>query len=876
MNKSKSKTNVNKVNIIPIELNRDASLLHDDLLRETFDTMQLYNDERDASRKHRLMFTLYPICSNDLYNNITEIVYKEGSDDAMVLTNNGNTGNKTINNGAISSENLTRKHAIRNTEYTNEKFKLTYHCGSDIFNNHLLRMKENISVQKRGSNSASKCLVYTTDKLSSKMDAFNTIGDYSRTFNGSDIKIKIPASSAKYTYSTSYNGNLPLYNINTVKTFKDAYSDGIKRENGWMGFYNKTSLSIPVSSNYYVNKCFNNMPGCQFIDVAPERDLFYFTPKKNEYKNRLEYNWECFITYPFKSVYKDSDLLTGNGLPLLKFDDTKVYHEYYNNSGEVIALFRCPVKHNLHVGDSIKLILPENSPSSKKKVTCEVVKVGNHEGKYVDRYFSVRKSDFEDFLLPINNPIEPTRFVRLSNGFECEYYFRKFKKVYNYKTNESLKSTINKLAFSDTIYGDDVSQLVFTDDIDITELRDNRNRPLTELYLTIIKTNAGYKGWYENGKYSDYNENNKIQTVEFSHVFGKVTSGLDLPTFAGKHYHTLRYQHNINNGQECIISGITIANQSSTKIESDINKDMDEFYGDLVEFDPISVTETVLEDVFHRFNTAQREYLNKTSMYSTIYHDEMLGDMYDYDRYGTSYVTDENRIREYKINEGFANLAPEGYIYKPHHKIKIGIFKDLVSQCSDTPLYMNTYSFVTNANYDVVFYTNDNYLFMCGDMISFSNFMTKKFFNYKITEYKLVNDEKGTFIGKAEFYDSPYGEPTTDDKESDVLWFNHSMSTPYYANLLTDGSGRFLWRDIKNPSEMTFHDDLYDIPYTNGSFYHHENITFYVRRQDPFNYYNMRVNKDGVEIENNFEVPTVELDNSEYAHIPENNSSSCF
>ena len=44
---------------------------------------------------------------------------------------------KSLNNGAISSENLTRKQAIRNTEYTNDKFNLTYHCGTDIFNNHL-------------------------------------------------------------------------------------------------------------------------------------------------------------------------------------------------------------------------------------------------------------------------------------------------------------------------------------------------------------------------------------------------------------------------------------------------------------------------------------------------------------------------------------------------------------------------------------------------------------------------------------------------------------------------------------------------------------------------------------------------------------------
>ena len=89
-------------------------------------------------------------------NNITEIVYNEGASDAKILTNNDSNG-ITSTGSAISKEPITRIQAIRNTEYSLDKYKLTYHCGSDIFNNHLLRNKENVSVQKRDNSNKKTC-----------------------------------------------------------------------------------------------------------------------------------------------------------------------------------------------------------------------------------------------------------------------------------------------------------------------------------------------------------------------------------------------------------------------------------------------------------------------------------------------------------------------------------------------------------------------------------------------------------------------------------------------------------------------------------------------------------------------------------------------
>ena len=89
-------------------------------------------------------------------------------------------------------------------------------------------------------------------------------------------------------------GYVPLYIYDTIKNFNNAYNDGIKRESGWIGFRNTSTFHIPIKENngkeYYVDRCMNNQPSCKFIDMAPERDLFYFTPKFNKKRNRLEYN----------------------------------------------------------------------------------------------------------------------------------------------------------------------------------------------------------------------------------------------------------------------------------------------------------------------------------------------------------------------------------------------------------------------------------------------------------------------------------------------------------------------------------------------------------------------------------------------------------
>ena len=895
LNKNRSVDSINQTNFIPVEINRDMSLFHDDIMTDTVDTTSLYNEEKDASTKHRFIFTIYPLCTNILYNKITEVVYKEGSGDAKIITNNSKYSElingkhtqsefldliKQKNNNVItypiSTESVNRIQCIRNTEYSNDMFNLNYHCGLDIFNNHLLRSKEDITVQKKGSQII-KCNVKNstggtiTSEYSLK-DAFNTIGDVNRTFSGNIITLKLPNNS-NYTYKLMGNTNTkdkysPLYLYDTIQSFDESCQTNIKKKDGWVGFINPSSFQIPIKDGYYVNKCINNKKPCEFIDLAPERDLFSFTPKKNKYRQRLEYNWDYCLTYPYKSYYGDSDnaILKGKnkGISFIKKNENN-YETYIAGNGIEMIRFYSPIKHNLHEGDIVAIkysyFFSDNNAIKEGNGTikCPVASVKTNNKKYQGRCFSIRKSDFDLSEESINNFIidsggsisemnyfKINGFAKVVQGFECEYYYRIFKKI-----GTEAHSSINRLAFSNTIYGDDITQIVYTDDIDIQNYRDNRGRPLTEIFLTVVKKNVGHEKWYS--------DNNICNTsdIEFSHVFGDVTSGLDLAEFVNdSQWPNVRCQHNIKI-EKIENKNVKIRN-STNKLENKIKMDeQDEFYGDLIEFNPITLEEYVLENVYHRFNTAQRELVGH-SLYKTLYYDEMGSDIYD-STYDSRWK--EPVIRFLTKNETYANLAPEGYIYRPHHKIKINNYDANIKQGNDTLIQVEKPQLNEKGdNIELKFDTIINYSFIPGNIVTFID-TDYNCYKFRVTRYE-YNSTLKMYICIGIF------EPVNDQKLSldkplkDCLFFQHDMSIPDYAYLLPDTSGRHLWKEIQAPSSWFFTDELYTTPFTNGAFYHHKNITFPLRRQDPFKKYNMTVLYNDEEI-NNYEIPTNEYEYSD-------------
>jgi hypothetical protein len=314
------------------------------------------------------------------------------------------------------------------------------------------------------------------------------------------------------------------------------------------------------------------------------------------------------------------------------------------------------------------------------------------------------------------------------------------------------------------------------------------------------------------------------------------------------------------------LGNITI-HKSSSNLESDITIEDEIFYGDLVEFNPITLNETVLEDVFHRFNTAQRE-ITGNELYNTVYYDEIAGDIYD----ANTTTSTKTRIRNYELNPGYANLCPEGYIYKPHHRIKIGKFSDIINQGDDIIMAVTTPEYLSGYN-GIKFKTPINYHLLPNDLISC---MTEDcdIFKFTVTSYTF-NEDKNCYICEATLQENDNTEFINQDL-SKCKYYKHNLNIPEYACMLTDGSGRHLWKDIQPPSEWIFTDELYNTPFTNGAFYHQQNLIFTVRRQDPFKKYSMTLFKDGEPINNNYEIPATEFDNSNVEFKATNNTSSCF
>lgn len=698
---------------LDVDLSAKSRLIPHSTAVDVLGLYDLYTRERDDCESYRMVFTVNPICTNVLYNAITEPVFREGSDSAMCITFSG----VSRNNQAIFPEGtmgesgnvVDQVYTVRDTEFSHERIgDFKYHCGYDIFNNHLLRTSEFEHVMKD-----------TSSDPENKIH-FNTIFDFAVDYSGRTLMRTID-DAAGPVGDTFKLEKIRLYNLDNIRNINTAFYEELREVDGWYGFYNSGYINIPNgklgNEEVFLNRVLNNEKPCSFIDLYPDRTLYSFIPKVNRYRRRLERNWDCAIVYPYKN---DFDMF--NKVMLGVTDDStweslsesqKPYairileaKPIYNNVGDVYVEMHTMLRHTFEAGDTIRLFYRDSGDDFKEifryPVPVRIVDVGDSEGNDLDHVFRIRLTDIGTFC-GLGEKEDGTKFFgkfdasgqvttpldffykKIVNGCDCRYYFRKFKKIKNYEYvectpeeassleetavkvlkeptiindnspkaiklgNDIFKLTIrplsytqNKIAYAENIYGDRVAQVIFNDDVCITGLKDNLGRPLSSVYFTAIKTNRGHKEWYNSGITAS-------EKVEFSHCFGEVTSGLDLPTHPDSTEYNVRELYNVFSGQciakyseglELLLSGAPSGNYSGTPtpIESGITMDsFDDFYGDVVEFNRPNFTETIIEKVCYRFNTAQRECLftniggsQKDVLYN-IHYDNLLGDIYDVD-----------------------------------------------------------------------------------------------------------------------------------------------------------------------------------------------------------------------------------------------------
>ncbi len=421
----------------------------------------------------------------------------------------------------------------------------------------------------------------------------------------------------KYTYA-AFNGlsfldaSYPKDNDVIDKsdfTYNKSLNTFLKEHDGWFG-YNEPDISKASL--------------CTFYDMEPKRERFSLLPDTQPYHTSSGYvkNWELTITYP-KSVDKDHYMVKG-GLVIIDTIPMVV-------SNRVMTAFGVPCNHNLNIGDIVKI-----NGTVGYNGEFVVVQLGLENGDLKTHYFVLD--------IPMIGGInQDSRFKKVVSGVESEYYFRKFRKIQT-KSSPIIETDdyeTYQAGFSENIYTDLINQFVFNEDIDVNSLTDNLNRPLSELYFTILKTNS-------------------------NDLFTKVTSGIEIPFISklntsnvNTYLQKIPCISKIHNGNGAPFQShiplevdITINNNNHTTNNND-------FYGDIVEYNITMLKETVIGVISHRFNTLNREttapftYVNAIT--STIPITPILSNI---------------------------NLGPrqEGYYYQPHHLIKIRDFSNYIEE----------------------------------------------------------------------------------------------------------------------------------------------------------------------------------------------------
>lgn len=781
---------INTSKSIHVDLETEQSMLPATSVSNKIDFYNVYITERNNTKKYRLIFNLYPYMTNVLFNMCTEIVGNEGGVDCFMLRDDKEltkNGPWFTNAGREANKKLTRFDAIRDSEYSHPDIgNFTYHCGVDIFNNHFLRSNGYFSIKTDSANKENK-------------EHFNTINNF-LVYNDGKIGTYKKANPNSGAVTNTEEIKLHLFNHGNLSSFKDAFVEGLKEQNGWFGFSNrgyanvnnheiiKNGESVPIS----INKCINNKNTCDFIDLYPDRTLFSFLPKVNErYNNRLEYNWDWCITYPFKKEFDGFDFFEKDkGLKAFFINETMSDENPY-------YYVRTICKHGLKIGDNIKISYEDDGKwfdfSAKVYGVRHNGLMGYHILLSYDELSDYIGEFYENDIAYLNN-IGHMYITKVEKGIPCEYYVRKFKKI------KDLKSSLNKAGFAKTIYNDPVSQLIFTDDLNIKGFKNHMGMELDEVFLTIIKRNKGWKEWYLNGETHPY-------YIEASHCFGDVTCGFSFEKDKG----------------EIPPSGCNSnCNIRENKfLEEEISINDDEFYGDFVEFSPLSFNERVLENIHFRFNTAQRE--NGERFFSKLFSDDLINDDYDF---GEGNNVDTFRSEKNTLSE-IAYKMDEGYLYQPHYRVKLKEYSDKTYELYDTNLkaleleegvkikkgnVIGEYYFKSNIPYNLVI--NDVIILYYGD-------------HYKEAYVSPKTD------GDLVYFTISLSKLLKDDELNPVSIFRRNISAPDYSCYIDDGKGKRIWKEIIPEAELSTDSDIYNRPFANGAIYVNTQINFFLKRQDP-------------------------------------------
>jgi hypothetical protein len=212
-----------------------------------------------------------------------------------------------------------------------------------------------------------------------------------------------------------------------------------------------------------------------------------------------------------------------------------------------------PINHKLVIGDFVKIY-----GGTIYDGIHEVYKLGDDQNGRLNNVFVINVN----FTIPtIQNTY--ASFKRVVNNTPSEYILRHFKKIT--KPNDI---DFYYASFSKTYFNDDVISYNTNLEIDLSQYTDYLNRPITEVYLTMVKNKTGPNDIF----------------------WGDLKAGLNVAV------QNVNYDiRQINDCGSNNVIDLGIVNSSD-----------DVFLGDIIDYNSEDITERVICDVNHRFNTDNR------------------------------------------------------------------------------------------------------------------------------------------------------------------------------------------------------------------------------------------------------------------------------
>lgn len=355
-------------------------------------------------------------------------------------------------------------------------------------------------------------------------------------------------------------------------------------------------------------------------------------------KSASTYNWNMYVSYPFSSdtqqkiSYTNSrfgisvgETIISDGIPFV------IKNRFFN--GKPLITFYCALNHNLSIGEYVKLNFSVNG-----KDTFAVFSVGDEYYNSEERVFSIYNVGYGNTNFLDDSVGTFKRIIDIKNSGETtsKYYVRLHKLLTDGEEVDLVKggfentsfTTRRKLEYSGLTpnnverisykQGNQVFTFSFDRDIDITGIKDNNNKPLTNLFVTVI--NKGYMGWFN----KPYNQNSS-SAIDIGWEFN----------FDSINEDTWWAHNSLSNKDNIPFDSYTIGANTfyynRTLSSGHIIK------GDICEWNDYEQKETVISPIYHKYSFNPLLFQNNSSL-----------------------------------------EQPSGYAYKPHYDIPIKSFSDYV------------------------------------------------------------------------------------------------------------------------------------------------------------------------------------------------------